>query len=127
MPRTIDLFLDSDQPLDQLASRLSQLCGRRFVPSPDRAAYVLQDGPVVAHLSAHDFVDDDGLPLSEFRYVVSSTVTLGAELEATPELATLRQLRRALEDDRSGITCLLVLDLERPDPGDCQPNAGDHG
>ena len=37
MPRTVDLFLDSDQPLDRVAEQLAELSNARFVASPDRA------------------------------------------------------------------------------------------
>ena len=122
MPRTIDLFLDSDQPLDQLAARLSELIGRPFVPAPDSRHFVLQDGPVVAHLSDHDFIDDDGLPLSEFRYVLSTTVPRGTSPESSQELSSLRDVRARLTENGE-LPCLLVIDLERPDafpgPGAC--------
>ncbi len=40
MPRTVDLFLDSDQPLDRVAERLGELSSTPFVSSPDRAYFV---------------------------------------------------------------------------------------
>lgn len=114
MPRTVDLFLDSDQPLEQLADRLGDLIGTPLVASPDRQRFVLQHGEVVAHLSGHDFVDDDGLPLSEFRYVLSACVPYGANLDRSAELACLRAVNARLRTDGE-LACLLVIDLERPD------------
>lgn len=117
MPRAIDLFLDSDRPLDRLADELSHLTGTPFTASPDRSRFVMQDGEVVAHLCAHDFLDDEGLPLSEFRYVLSTAIPYGADLEASAQLATLRRVSACLRE-ADALPCLLVIDLERPDlPG----------
>jgi hypothetical protein len=114
LPRAIDLFIDSDRPLDRLADELCHLTGLPFTPSPDRSRYVMQDGPVVAHLSGHDFLDDEGLPLSEFRYVLSTAIAYGADLEASAELAALRRVS-ACAREADALACLLVIDLERPD------------
>lgn len=85
-----------------------------MLPAPDRQRFVMQEGHVVAHLSEHDFVDDDGLPLSEFRYVLSTAVPYGADVETSPELTLLRQVSARLHD-QGELPCLLVIDLERPD------------
>lgn len=114
MPRAIDLFIDSDQPLDRLAGELGELSGLRFVPSPGRNRFTTSDGDVVAFLSAHDFIDDEGLPLSEFRYVLSTTVPYGVDVETSAEVASLRRFSSAMRE-RGGPPCLLVIDLERAD------------
>ncbi len=121
MPRTVDLFLDSDQPLDRVADQLGELSDARFVCSPDQAYFVVHAGDVVAHLTAHDFLDDDDLPLSEFRYVLSASVGAGAPIEDSPELAFLRRVNAGLRRS-GGFASLLVIDLERPDtaPADGQ-------
>lgn len=125
MARSIDLFIDSDRPLDGLADELSELTGLVFAPAPDRRRYVMQDGLVVCHLSGHDFLDDDGLPLSEFRYVLATSVPLGTELATSPEVTSLRHVRDRLLE-QAGPPCLLVIDLERPD--EAEPEAyGDRG
>ena len=83
MSRTVDLFLDSDQPLERHAE-LGDLMGHPLVALPDRTRYVLSEGRVNAFLSEHDFLDDDDLPLSEFRYVLSACVTATASIEESP-------------------------------------------
>ncbi len=97
MPRTVDLFLDSDQPLDRVAEQLGELSSARFVSSPDHAYFVAHAGDVVAHLTAHDFLDDDDLPLSEFRYVLSASVRPGELDRGQPGTGVLApgQLRAA--------------------------------
>ena len=117
MPRTIDLFIDSDLPVDRLAARLAELTGHALVPAPGGARFVVHAGDVVAHLYEHDFLDDDGLPLSEFRYALSTSVIFGRALEGSLELAAMRQMSSQLRGP-SGLPSLLVIDLERPDdPG----------
>jgi hypothetical protein len=115
MSRTVDLFLDSDQPLGQVADRLAELTGEPFVASPDRAHYVMVRDGVTAYLTEHDFCDDDDLPLSEFRYVLSATVRSPGGIEGSAEAACLRVVNRTLRLS-GGFSSLLVLDLERPDP-----------
>lgn len=114
MSRTVDLFIDSDQPLAQLAAFLGDLIGRQFVATPDGARYVLRDGSVTAYLTEHDFLDEDELPLSEFRYVLSVVVRATGEIEESEETACLRRINTQL---RAVDSCpsLLVIDLERPD------------
>jgi hypothetical protein len=114
MSRTVDLFLDSDQPLDRVADQLSELTGNKLVASPDKTHFVMTDGDVTAHLAEHDFLDDDDLPLSEFRYALSASVKGPGDIESAPEVACLRHVNAVLRKD-GGLPSLLVLDLERPD------------
>ena len=118
MPRTVDLFLDSDRPLSGVAEQLDELASLKFCPAPDGNNFVARAGGVVVHLAEHDYLDDDDLPLSEFRYVLSATVKTVGDLGAGEELQLLRRVNAAL---RKAGSCpsLLVVDLERPDdPGD---------
>lgn len=121
MPRTVDLFLDSDQPLDRVAEQLAELSNARFVASPDRAHFVAHDSDVVAYLAGHDFLDDDELPLSEFRYVLSASVPAGVAIEESRELSFLRRVNAGLRQS-GAFASLLVIDLERPDtsPADAE-------
>jgi hypothetical protein len=114
MSRTVDLFLDSDQPLERLAAELGDLMGHPLVALPDRTRYLLSEGRVNAFLSEHDFLDDDDLPLSEFRYVLSACVTATASIEESPEVELLRKINARLATS-VGLPSLLVIDLERPD------------
>jgi hypothetical protein len=114
MPRTVDLFLDSDQPLARVAEQLGELGGALFVPSPDRTYFVAHQDDVVAYLTGHDFLDDDDLPLSEFRYVLSASVTAGASIEDSSQLSFLRRVNAGLRHS-GAFASLLVIDLERPD------------
>jgi hypothetical protein len=112
--RTVDLFLDSDQPLSRIAEQLSELTGNRLVASPDKTHFVMVAGDVTAYLAEHDFLDDDDLPLSEFRYVLSASVRGAGDIEQSPEVACLRLVNTLLRQG-AGFPSLLVIDLERPD------------
>jgi hypothetical protein len=118
--RTVDLFLDSDQPLGRVAEQLSELTGNQLVASPDKTYFVMLAGGITAYLAEHDFLDDDNLPLSEFRYVLSASVRGAGNLEDSPEVAGLRLINTLLRQS-VGFPSLLVIDLERPD--ELQPRA----
>jgi hypothetical protein len=120
MSRTVDLFLDSDQPLGRVAEQLSELTGNQLVASPDKTHFVMLVGGVTAYLAEHDFLDDDNLPLSEFRYVLSASVRGAGHIEESPEVAALRLVNTLLRQG-AGFPSLLVIDLERPDA--LQPRA----
>jgi|GEM_PF-1843307 len=114
MSRTVDLFVDSDRPLEAVAGQLGDLVGSPLAPLPDGSRFVLRDGPVTAYLSEHDFLDDNDLPLSEFRYVLSARAR-GGDIEQSPEALFLRRVN-SLWREATGTASLLVIDLERPDP-----------
>jgi len=111
--RTIDLFLDSDQPLELLAGRLALLTGREFVASPDGTRFAMRERDVVAYLAEHDFLDDEDLLLSQFRYVLSAVVKGTGELEESPEAVCLRSVNALFRQGGAGAS-LLVMDLDRP-------------
>jgi hypothetical protein len=106
--------MDSDQPLGRVAEQLSELTGNQLVASPDKTHFVMLAGDITAYLAEHDFLDDDKLPLSEFRYVLSASVRSAGDIEDSPELACLRLVNTLLSQS-GGFPSLLVIDLERPD------------
>jgi hypothetical protein len=77
-------------------------------------------GEVVAYLAEHDFLDDEGLPLSEFRYVLTAVVRGPEEVENSLEAGFLRTVN-ALVKQENCLATLLVLDLDRPDPRQAAP------
>ena len=126
MSRTVDLFLDSDQPLELVASELSELAGAPLSASPDRSRFVLRYRGVTAYLAEHDFLDDDDLPLSEFSYVLSAKVRGAGDIDRSPEAQCLRELNARWRSG-TGMPSLLVIDLERPDTSELGPNASGLG
>ena len=112
--------MDSDQPLDRFASQLAELTGHPFVPSPDGQLFAMHAGEVTAYLAEHEFLDDDDLPLGEFRYVLSAPVRSAGSLEESAETACLRNVN-TLFRSRGTTPSLLVLDLDRPDSRQVTP------
>jgi hypothetical protein len=126
MSRTVDLFIDTDRTLESLAGVLSEIVGVRFEPSPDRSRFVFRDGQVTGYLAAHDFLDDDDLPLSEFRYVISAAVAGAGDIGQSPEACCLRRVS-SLWQEATGLPSLLVFDLEWAAPGDLDAEANELG
>jgi hypothetical protein len=118
--RTVDLFLDSDQPLSRVAEQLSELTGNQLVASPDKTHFVMVAGDVTAYLAEHDFLDDDDLPLSEFRYALSASVKGAGDIGQSPEVSCLRLVNTLLRQG-AAFASLLVIDLERPDTLEPRP------
>jgi len=114
MSRTVDLFVDSDQPIERVASQLSELTGSQLVAAPDRSRFEMREGGVSAYLGEHDYMDDDDLPLGEFRYVLSAVVKGACDIDDSPEVACLRRVNSLLRE-AAHLPSLLVIDLERPD------------
>jgi len=124
MSRTVDLFLDSDQPLELVAVELSELAGTQLSASPDRSRFQLQHEGVTAYLAEHDFLDDDDLPLSEFPYVLSAQVRGAGDIDRSPEAECLRRVN-ARWREATGMPSLLVIDLERPDASELGPGTAE--
>jgi hypothetical protein len=109
--RSVDLFVGSDLPIDQLAAQLGSVVDAPFTPSPTGATFVLRDGSVVAELARHAFADDGDLLLSRYRYTLSSRVPAGARPQDTPEAAVLRRVAQRVRE-RGLFPVLLVMDLQ---------------
>ncbi|MHB1534779.1 MAG: hypothetical protein ACYC1D_09255 [Acidimicrobiales bacterium] len=116
MSRSVDLFIDTDAPLEQLAEQLGQAIGAQLTPSPNGATRILRDGAVVAELGPHPYLDDGDLWLSRYRYALSARVTSDARPQDTAEAAVLRRVAQAVRQ-RELFPVLLVLDLQYRDDG----------
>jgi hypothetical protein len=123
--RTLDLFISSELPVDQLVERLRLAAG-----GPDDVAFVrprhewlLVDGPVLARLHEHDYGDDRDLALSRYRWAITCRIRGGIAPDATPEWALLRRLGARLSQ-QPGTAVLMVIDLEdRVELGSPGPDA----
>jgi hypothetical protein len=117
MSRSIDLFLASPLPADELADELTRLTGLSFAPTADGTGWMMHDGGVQAELAEHHFADDGDLLLSRYRYALSARVPLGINPADTPEAMSLRRMTKTLHAEGS-IAVLLILDLQyRDQPG----------
>ena len=111
MSRSVDLFIDADLTLDELARQLSEQIGVQLQRDPDRPQWVLEDGQTVARLSEHPYGDDADLLLSRYRYALSAAVANGARPLDTPAAALLRKLSQQLHSGTPW-RVLLVVDLQ---------------
>jgi hypothetical protein len=109
--RSVDLFISSSLPLDQLAADLGRRSDAQLLPTTDPARWRFVDGGVTAELSEHPYVDDGELWLSRYRYVLSARMVAGVGPLDSPEVLSLRHLAQTVHDPVS-FPCLLVLDLQ---------------
>jgi hypothetical protein len=114
MSRSIDLFIDAEQPPGEVASAIGRLLGSDPVEDPDTGAWLLSQGDVEASLSEHRYVDQAHLPFTRFRYALSARVPNTVRLQDAPAAALLRQIAD-LTQRRLGWPALLVMDLQYRD------------
>jgi hypothetical protein len=119
MSRSVDLFIDADVPLDELAGALGRHAGSSLIPEADQNRWILQEGDSRATLAEHPYADDGDLPFSHYRFALSARVSNDVRPHDTPEAALLRRVARQIQQG-STWPVLLVHDLqyrERVDSG----------
>ena len=122
MSRSVDLFIDANTSIDELAAKLGDLAGVPLREAADVGAsgsrrWTLEDGDVRAVLSEHPYVDDGDLLLSHYRFALSARVQESVRLQDSRETALLRRIAdKLIHGTRARV--LLVLDLQYRDrPG----------
>lgn len=111
MSRSVDLFIGSSLPIDQLAELLRTRSGAQLVPTVDPERWRFVDGAISADLFVHPYVDDGELWLSRYRYVLSTSMADGVGPIDSGEVLGLRHLAQILHDPVE-LPVLLVLDLQ---------------
>ena len=97
MSRSVDLFIDADLPLDELAGALGRQTGSSLVPEADQARWVLQEGDARATLAEHPYCDDGDLPFSRYRFALSARVSNDVRPHDTAEAALLRRVAHQIQ------------------------------
>jgi hypothetical protein len=123
--RSIDLFIDSDRPAQELAAEIERLTGLALRPGPGTDSWCLDQGDVHAELRVHPYLDDGHLRLEQYRFALSSRVSNDVRLVDAAETALLRMVSEALQG--GGTTTLLVHDLQYREarrPTDSAPVSG---
>lgn len=115
MSRSIDLFIDSDRPIEEVAADIERLTSMAVRPGDDASTWVLDEGEVRADLRAHPYASDGELLLERYRYALGSRVGSDTRLLDAPETSLLRLVSEALQ--RGGFPTLLVHDLQYRDQG----------
>jgi hypothetical protein len=133
MSRSVDLFIGSSLPINELAELLHSRSGAQLIPTIDADRWRFVDGGVTAELFEHSYVDDGELWLSRYRYVLSARMADGIGPIDSAEVLGLRHLAQILHDPVN-LPVLLVLDLQyrlgpaaggagTPDPDASEPGA----
>jgi hypothetical protein len=111
MSRSVDLFIDADLPLDELAGALGRQTGSSLVPEADQARWVLEEGDTRATLAEHPYCDDGDLPFSRYRFALSARVSNDVRPHDTAEAALLRRVAHQIQQGLPW-PVLLVHDLQ---------------
>jgi hypothetical protein len=111
MSRSVDLFIDVDASLDELADGLGRLVGTRLVAEADRPAWLLKDGEARAVLLEHPFRDDGDLLFTRYRFALSAQVSKEARPYDAAEAALLRRVAHTIQQGPAW-PVLLVHDLQ---------------
>ncbi|HUJ65739.1 MAG TPA: hypothetical protein VLX59_09395 [Acidimicrobiales bacterium] len=114
MSRSIDLFIDTEQPVNELAGAIGELLAHRLVEDPATGVWSLTDGEVEARLSEHPYVDDGDLPFTRFKYSLSARVANSVRPQDAPATALLRRTAELVQR-QLGLSVLLVMDLQYRD------------
>ncbi len=111
--RSVDLFIDSDLPLTEVAARVTAVTQIPVAADAD-GRFVVSHEEVHAELGEHRYVDDGDLWLSRYRYALSARVATDANPKDSAEAGLLRRMAQALHRD-GPFAVLLVLDLQYRD------------
>ena len=131
MSRSVDLFISTPEPLDQVATEVGRLIGRGLARMADPDRWLLEEDGVAAVLAAHPYTDDGNLFFSHYRYALSARVGNSSRPQDSAEAALLRRVAHRLQSG-SKWPVLLVLDLQyrdrdARDEGAGQPPPADQG
>jgi hypothetical protein len=120
MSRSVDLFVASDQPSAAVAAHIAERGGLEVAAvGPDGERFELAGDGLTAVLHHHEYLDDDGLPLSRYAYALSLRTQASGHLGTTREVTFLRRVSTALDH----LPVLLVLDLQNRDTAHLAPAA----
>jgi hypothetical protein len=110
MPRSVDLFIESQDPLETLAEFVAGIEGVVVTPVEEGRCLV-QDGEVRAVLGAHRLAGEGELALGRYRYAASAEVPDTVRPHDSAQAVLLRKVAQRLQE-KSSATVLMVLDLQ---------------
>jgi hypothetical protein len=120
MSKTVDLFIESDQPIESVAAMLAAETGWPVEPGEVPGTWTLAAGEDRADLHAHPYVNDGPLAFERYAYALTAQVN-GSRLTESPQAAMLRTVADRLR--ASKVPTMLVHDLQyrerdgqRPEP-----------
>jgi hypothetical protein len=119
--RSVDLFINSARPIDELAGQLSQLTRMTLKPAAETGTWWLEEGDLRAELRVHPFVRDGELAFDRYRYALSARVPDASRPADSAAAALLRVVSETLR--KAGTASLLVHDLQYADGDARTPGA----
>jgi hypothetical protein len=108
--RSVDLFIASPKPIEEVAAEISRLTGMNLKSGPEPGSWVLDEGSVHAELRAHPYVDDGDLAFERYPFALSTQVSGRARPADSPEANLLRKVSESLR--KGPFASLLVHDLQ---------------
>ena len=126
MSRSVDLFIDADLSLDELAGALGRHLGSPLSREADGRGWRLHDGDVQATLAEHSYGDDADLLFTRYRFALSARLANDVRPHDTAEAACLRRIAQQIQRGPAW-PVLLVHDLQyrdRPAPAAVLASAG---
>ena len=121
MSRSIDLFIDSARPIDDLAQEVSRLTRMTAAPGTAPDSWCFQEGDIRTELRVHPFLPDRELAFDRYRYALSARVPEGARPADSAEASLLRVVSETLR--KGGMASLLVHDLQYKDSASAPASA----
>ncbi|MHB1931149.1 MAG: hypothetical protein ACYDEN_05730 [Acidimicrobiales bacterium] len=109
MSRSIDLFIATDTPLDELAAVIAARTGLEVQTRAGDGATLIAGRDAAAVLAVHAHADAGDLRLSRYRYALTATTEAAHHVGDTPQATMLRGVASALA---GVLPVLLVVDLQ---------------
>ena len=109
MSKTVDLFIESDQPIEAVAELLAKETGWPVGPGEAPGTWMLSGPDHRAELHTHRYINDGALAFERYAYALTARVS-GTRLTESPEAAMLRAVADKLRTHR--IPTMLVHDLD---------------
>ena len=109
MSKTVDLFIESDQPIESVASMLAAETGWPVEPGEVPGTWTMTGGDQRADLHAHPYVNDGHLAFERYAYALTAQVS-GSRLTESPEAVMLRTVADRLRPRQ--VPTMLVHDLQ---------------
>ena len=109
MSRSIDLFIATDLPLEEVAALIATRTGLEVKERSADGALLIVGRDATAALAVHGYADEGDLRLSRYRYALTATTEATHHVGDTPQATMLRAIASELGRE---LSVLLVVDLQ---------------
>ncbi|MDQ6838890.1 MAG: hypothetical protein M3137_11310 [Actinomycetota bacterium] len=117
MARSVGLFIDSSDPLEELAHRVAGVTDAAATPGATPGVWELRFGAVTAALSTHRGSLSGDAWARRYPYALAADMAEGTTAADSPEVRALRDVARMLRES-TDLVPVLVVDVQnrRSDP-----------